>query len=119
MADAVVDKSQSDGIAVVNISGSVDHTNAEAFRDDLSGLLDGAFGDAQPVVLELSGLDYISSAGLRVFMIASRTAKEKDARIVVAGWSDTIREIFTISRFNLVFDCFDTFDEARANLAGA
>jgi anti-anti-sigma factor len=117
VADATIEPSQSGGTAIIGIAGSIDHTNAESFSDELAGPLDAGFAAGQPVIFNLAGLEYISSAGLRVLMIASRTAKEKEGRLMVAGWSETIKEIFTISRFNLIFECFDTLAEAEAKLA--
>jgi anti-anti-sigma factor len=119
LADATVDTSWSDCIAVIDIAGQIDHMNAEAFRDDLTATLEAAFADNLPVALDLGDLDYISSAGLRVFMIASKAAKEKDRAMAIAGWSETVKEIFMISRFNLLFDCFDTLGEASSHLTAS
>ena len=55
-------------------------------------------------MLDLSGLEYISSAGLRVLMLASRDVKSRDGRLVVCGLQPIVKEIFEISRFNIVFN---------------
>ena len=65
-------------------------------------------------MLDLSGLEYVSSAGLRCFMLASRQAKAQHGRIVVAALQPMVAEIFEISHFNLVFQVFPTVREALA-----
>ena len=67
----------------------------------------------------MSGLEYISSAGLRAMMIASKTGKTQNVGIGVAAMQPMVREIFTISRFNLVFKCFDEVREAVEAIAPA
>ena len=96
---------------VLAVSGRLDQDTCEAFRVDLSRLVEeGARGGA--IVLDLSGLEYVSSAGLRCFMLASRQAKAQSGRIVVAALQPMVREIFEISHFNLVFQVFPTVREA-------
>ena len=64
------------------------------------------------IVLDLSALEYVSSAGLRCFMLASRQAKAQHGRIFVAALQPMVSEIFEISHFNLVFQVFPTVREA-------
>ena len=66
------------------------------------------------MILDLSPLEYVSSAGLRCFMLASRQAKAQAGRIFVAALQPMVREIFEISHFNLVFQVFPSVREALA-----
>ena len=68
-------------------------------------------------MLDLSGLEYVSSAGLRCLMIAAREAKARAGRIVVAAMQPVVAEIFQISRFNLVLEVFPTLREALASVS--
>jgi anti-anti-sigma factor len=68
--------------------------------------------DGGAIILDLGGLEYVSSAGLRCFMLASRQAKTQHGRIVVAALQPMVTEIFEISHFNLVFQVFPTVREA-------
>jgi anti-sigma B factor antagonist len=94
--------------------GRLDHDNCEAFRADLAPHLEACVRDAQPLVLDLSGLEYVSSAGLRCLMLAAKEARERKGRVVVAAMQSVVAEIFNISRFNLVFEVFPTLREALA-----
>ena len=90
-------------VVVITVSGRVDHANAEQFRTLLWPLLASCAASRDRLVLELSGLEYISSAGLRVLMLASRDVKARDGTLVVCALQPIVREIFEISRFNIVF----------------
>jgi anti-anti-sigma factor len=96
---------------VLRVEGRLDQDTCVAFTTDLMKSVDVA-SDSGAVVLDLSGLEYVSSAGLRCFMLASRQAKANHARIAVAALQPMVSEIFEISHFNLVFQVFPTVREA-------
>jgi anti-anti-sigma factor len=103
---------------VVKVSGRLDQDTCEAFRGRLMGYVsEAASHPGGTVVLDLSGLEYVSSAGLRCFMLASREARAKNARIVVAALQAMVAEIFAISHFNLVFQVFPGVREALASVS--
>ena len=97
---------------VLRVEGRLDQDTCNAFTGDLMKSVDVAAVDGGGVVLDLSGLEYVSSAGLRCFMLASRQAKSHHARIAVAALQPMVSEIFEISHFNLVFQVFPTVGEA-------
>jgi len=66
------------------------------------------------LVLDFSRLNYISSAGLRILMIAAKQVKSQQGIIAVAAMQPVVHEIFDISKFTFVLNCFDTVDEALA-----
>jgi anti-anti-sigma factor len=103
---------------VVAPTGRLDHDNCEAFRAGLQPLLDRALASRQRIVVDLSGLEYVSSAGLRCFMLAARQAKAKDGKMAVAAPRPVVAEIFEISRFNMVFRIFPSMQEALGFLTG-
>jgi anti-sigma B factor antagonist/stage II sporulation protein AA (anti-sigma F factor antagonist) len=70
------------------------------------------------VLFDLSGLEYISSAGLRVLMLASKRIIPAGGRIGVAAPTAMVREVLQISRFDLVFPVFDTVEKGLASFAG-
>src|SRR3954466_7996500 len=97
---------------VLAVSGRLDQDTCEAFRGDLSTHVEASARDGGAIVLDLSGLEYVSSAGLRCFMLASRQAKSQAGRIFVAALQPMVAEIFEISHFNLVFQVFPSVREA-------
>lgn len=102
---------------VVSPQGRLDHENCESFQGDLATQLDACEGDGGTLVLDLSGLEYVSSAGLRCLMIAARQASTHRSRIVVAAPQPVVAEILQISRFDLVLQVFRTTREALASVS--
>ena len=96
----------------VQVTGRLDQDTCEAFRGQLMGFVDAAAHDGGAIVLDLSQLEYVSSAGLRCFMLASRQAKQFQMKIFVAALQPMVAEIFQISHFNLIFQVFATVREA-------
>lgn len=106
-------------VVVVSPSGRIGHDNAEAFRAGLQPHLDRCAEGKDAIVLDLSGLEYISSAGLRVLMLAARQAKAQKGALSVAALTPVVTEIFQISRFDLVLDRFETVAAALASTSPA
>ena len=71
------------------------------------------------VILDLSDLSYISSAGLRVLMLAARQTKAQNGTLVLTGLQPLVQEIFEISRFNLVFDIAPSLRDALAKASAS
>ncbi len=97
---------------VLRVEGRLDQDTCEGFTTELMSHVDGAVREGGAIVLDLSGLEYVSSAGLRCFMLASRQAKAHQGRIYVAALQPMVSEIFEISHFNLVFQVFASVREA-------
>ena len=97
--------------------GRIDHAAAGKLEQSLAPLL------AQPgnggLILDFSGVDYISSVGLRVLMIAAKQMRGRGAHIAVAALQPVVAEIFAISRFDSVLEVFPSVRDAIAKLSPA
>lgn len=99
---------------VVTPAGRIDQSNVEAFGVTLAPYLDRCAPDKDRLVLDMSKLEYISSAGLRVLMLAAKQAKAQSGTLVVSGLQPLVQEIFHISRFTMIFTITPTLREAVA-----
>ncbi len=106
-----------DDTLVLAPRGRIDHTNAEAFGQALAPHVEACAQHGPRLLFDLSGLEYISSAGLRVLMLASKRAIPAGGRLGVAAPTALVREILEISRFDLVFPVFDTVEKGLATFA--
>ena len=104
---------------VVSTLGRLDHDNCDAFRAGLQPHVDGAAAGRHRIVLDLSSLEYVSSAGLRCFMLAAKEAQAQGGKIVLAALRPVVAEIFQISRFDMVFEIFPSVREAVGALSQA
>jgi len=102
---------------VVTPRGRLDHDNCEAFQSDLGEHLEACSKEGAALVLDLSGLEYVSSAGLRCLMMGARQASVHKSRIMVSAPQPIVAEILQISRFNLVLQVFGTTREALASVS--
>jgi anti-anti-sigma factor len=106
---------------VLRLTGRIDHAAAPALRAALAPHLDRCAAGGDGVVLDFSGVEYISSDGLRALVVASKQAKSQGGTLVVAGLGPRVREIFAITRFEQVLEVLPTVAEAvkRVSLAAA
>ena len=104
-------------VTVVAPRGRVDHRNADEFSGALAPYLDQC-RPGHPLLLDFSGLEYISSAGLRILMLASKRAGVAGGKIAVAAPSSLVREVFEISRFDLVLPLHPSVTDGIAALSG-
>ena len=102
---------------VVNVAGRLDQDRCDAFRHDLAPLLASAANSAQTIVLNLAELEYVSSAGLRCFMLAAKDVKAHEGKIVVTALQPMVDEIFKISRFDLLIPVFPSVRAALESVS--
>ncbi len=83
------------------ITGRLDTVNAEQFAKDMQPLMENA---DKEIVLDCSGLEYISSSGLRHFLTLRKKVAEQGGKMVITHINNEIRSIFTITGFFQLFD---------------
>jgi anti-sigma B factor antagonist len=94
---------------VVSIKGRVDTVTASELERCLSELIDRG---ENLLILNMTDLDYISSAGLRVVLSAAKKLKVKQGDILLTGLLGVVKEVFEISGFSTIFKIFDTEEDA-------
>ncbi|MBI3057596.1 MAG: STAS domain-containing protein [Betaproteobacteria bacterium] len=87
---------------------------SDQFRDRVLALVHTCTKAQQAVVLDFSSVDYISSAGLRVLMLAAKQARASGGTVALAALQPVVLEIFQISRFDKVLACHPGIAEALA-----
>ncbi|MBK9703796.1 MAG: STAS domain-containing protein [Betaproteobacteria bacterium] len=106
-------------VVVVAPVGRLDHGSADELERVLRPLVEPS-GDAPAgLVLDFGRVDYVSSVGLRVLMIAAKEMRRRGARIAVVGLQPVVAEIFAISRFHSVLDVFDALPTALKAISAA
>ena len=104
-------------VLVLAPAGRVDHRTAGEFEQALAPHMEGCTADGNTVVLDLGGVDYMSSVGLRVLMLVSKQARRQQGKVAIAALQPTLAEIFAISRFDRVFDVHTSVEEALGVLS--
>ncbi len=104
-------------VVVAAPAGQIDHVNAPRFEQVLEPLVDAASAGHAPLLLDFSKVEYISSMGLRVLMVAARQMRASHAAFAVAALQPTVEEIFEIARFKFVVDVFPSVRAALLELS--
>ena len=104
---------------VVRPTGRIDHGSAPSFRAALAPHLERCAAGQDGVVLDFSGVDYISSDGLRVLVLAAKQARAQGGTLLVTELAARVREIFEITRFEQVVEIVPTVREALARVSPA
>ena len=89
-----IEKIKNGGALNVKVDGRLDTTTAPELDDTLKASLE----DVTELVFDLSDLDYISSAGLRVLLSAQKTMNQQGS-MKVTGVNDIVMEIFEVTGF--------------------
>ena len=69
------------------------------------------------MVVDCAGMEYISSAGLRVLLVAAKQARAANGQLALATLRDNPREVFDISGFSAIFAIHPSLEQALAALA--
>lgn len=85
---------------VLHIDGRLDTTQSDAFEKDILEAL--GQGDKK-IILDCSGLNYISSSGLRIFLIIQKKMMGTGGQLSICSLQPTIKEVFDMSGFSMVF----------------
>ena len=104
----VVEKKQ-DGICILTLQGRLDANTADEFRAKILQIIDDG---THNIVLDCEGLDYISSAGLRIVLEATKKVKQSQGKIVLCSLQPYIQEIFEVSKFDAFLSLTSGLDDA-------
>lgn len=102
-----------DKATIVPLQGQINSANAAALEGKLLPLIDGG---VRQLVLDFAGLDYISSAGLRLVLVLAKRLKQESGKLVLCAMQPHVREVFEISGFLAILDVQATRQDALARL---
>ncbi len=89
-----------DGVLVLSPQGRLDSHNSPELEQ--RALLEIGSGTKR-LVIDLSAIDYISSAGLRAFLAVAKKLKDPPGRLVLCGMAPSVRQIFDLAGFTPIF----------------
>ena len=98
-------------VRLVAPAGRVDEASATAFADRLAQEIESAAASgAARLAIDLATIDYMSSRGLRGLTLAQRQSSQSGIAIVLVRPNEIMREILAISRYDKVFQVFDSIE---------
>ncbi len=119
MADAAVQLTEERyaDVAVIRPSGRLDQNSSQAFQARVLRLIAEDPSPSPHMVMDMTGIEYVSSVGLRALMIVAKQCHAADGRLALTNLSPMVAEIFEISRFDLIIENFEEVREAIASIS--
>ncbi len=110
MSGFEVNRSDHDEISVLYLKGFLDAHTAPQFEEGLSSLIEE---ERVKIIVNMKDLDYISSAGLGVFMGFIEEIREKGGDIKLSNMSRKVYKVFDLLGFPALYEIFDEEGEAK------
>jgi len=104
-----------DGVTLHAINGRIDAATSTALE---GAVLAGIAGGGARVLMDMRAVSYVSSAGLRVVLMATKQARAARGGVVLFGLQPAVREVFAISGFDKIVPIVAGEAEGLAVLGG-
>lgn len=96
---------------LVIVSGRLDGLTATTLDEKLAA----SIGTTPRTIIDMAGLGYVSSAGLRILLKAAKQAKGRGTWLALCSLHPHVREVFDVSGFSNIFTIFGAREEAMAD----
>ncbi len=97
---------------VIAVTGRLDTRTAPEWEKQCGDIIQSG---GSKFVLDLTALEYVSSAGLRCVLSIAKKLKASGGALVLCGLSGLVKEVFSVSGFDSFFPVYETAEEAVAN----
>ncbi len=104
--------SEEKGILIVSISGRIDAVTSPELEKAIISRIDGG---AIKMLFDLHDLEYISSAGLRVFLFVAKRINSLKGKVVFCSLQKLIDDVFRVSGFYSLFSIYKDRQEALSS----
>ncbi len=109
MQDFKVDVKTVNGDVLVLLTGELDAYHSIEFKEKMIELIKGP---GEKILVDMNELSYIDSAGLGALVSLLKRASENSKELRLYGLKGNVKKVFELTRLNMVFKIFDTFEEA-------
>ncbi|OPY47005.1 MAG: STAS domain protein [Methanosaeta sp. PtaU1.Bin028] len=98
-------------VYIVSIEGRMDTANSK----DVESRLDQVIGDKrEKMLIDLAGVDYISSVGLRVLLASLKRHRERRGKMALISLQPFVQDVFRITGLEKIFPIYSSEAEAMA-----
>jgi anti-anti-sigma factor len=99
-----------DYLYFVELGGAIDAESYQQLEDELNELIDD--DKTKAVMLDMGGVNYISSIGIRVVVTVKKSLAAKGASFSMVNLQPQIKKVFDVMKILPMFDIFDDMPEA-------
>lgn len=107
-----VETRKGEGLAHVVLRGELDLSTVDKVEKALAVLHEG---DDEVLVLDLSGLSFLDSTGLRLMVTADQRAQKEGRRLVIVKGPDTVQRVFSITKLDETLEMVDDVSQVAAS----
>jgi anti-sigma B factor antagonist len=97
-----------DSTMIIELNGRLDATNSASLQEKLMSLA----AAEKTLVINCEGLSFISSSGLRIFMLIAKKMKSEHSHFALCSLSENVKEIFELSGLSEIFPTYPGENEA-------
>jgi len=101
-------------VMTLGFMGRLDGVSSKGAEQKILGLIDAG---ERRLILDLAGLDYISSIGLRVLMLTAKRLKTVNGKLAVCGLKPQIKKVFDIAGFGAILKIVPGREDAERELS--
>jgi len=104
-----ISERQEGGITVLSLEGRLDAQSAGGVEETFKKKMEEG---ASKLLVDLSGVEYVSSAGLRVLLATSKKLNAQGGKLVLCGLKPYVQEVFEVAGFTSIFEILPDVDAA-------
>jgi anti-anti-sigma factor len=101
------------GFTAFTVTGRVDTMTSPELEKKTGEWMDEG---GTRLVIDMGGVDYISSAGLRIFLYTAKKLKARDGRFCLIRLRQTVMAVFRIAGFNAIIPIFESMEDAKKTM---
>jgi len=98
-----LEKTVINGNDVVAVKGRIDASTVPEFESTILGLIK----TGSTLIINCEKLDYVSSAGLRAFLMAHKTSLKENAKVIIKSPTEAVMEVFDMTGFSSILNIED------------
>lgn len=102
---------------IVVLTGRMDADQATEFENACKHLTTTKGGSAKHIVAELTGLKYVSSMGIRAFLMTGQAIQKEGGEFVLVGMGGFVKQVFDMTRITPMMRLAGSVEEALKDLA--
>jgi anti-sigma B factor antagonist len=103
------------GLLKMTLTGILDAPGAMSIEEQFQDRLKQQGGN---VIIDLTGLEYMSSYGLRMLLMSAKSLRDSGGGLHLAGPSGHVMDVIKMAGYDTMFPIYETVDEAIIFLTG-
>jgi len=108
-----INKTERNGISVIELSGRCDLQDYDNLNEHLNKIVETG---EKKLILDLSSLHFINSAGLRAIIVTVQKMSSAGGSVAFCNVNETIEKLFSITGYASILSRFDSLEAAAAHL---